>query len=491
MKKTALFSIIVFVLAGCTSFLDIRTEGTMPTTGTDYTKSEAIFQSVSAAYAALRLSEGEAFAYISVLEIPSDDADKGSTSTDAASTAGVMDNFKYGPTTTIINDMWVKFYNIASAANHALEEMDEFKKAATTEELRAYTDECGAEAKVIRAYAYFNLVRMFGGVPLVDKTMTAEELASNSPKSEDEIYSFIYTDLDAAISILPDKYSKNYAGRFTSWTARALKAKVALYRKDWEEAATQSDLIIRSGNFSLVPVFRDVFSMDYENSEESLMEIQASSLGQSSGDAPICYYAFVQGPRNNTPSNMQGWGFKVPSQNLVNFLEGRGDTQRIAATILARGSITPEGDAIIDGCANPYYNGKVYTPSSYNLWSFNGYGFDYNMRIIRYAEILLIFAEAKAQGASSGTSDPQSCFDLVRARAGLPSVAANLDNIYDERRAELAMEENRFFDLVRTGKAAAALGASGFKTGVHEHFPIPAQQIQLNPTIPPTTGYTY
>ena len=151
MKKTAFFSIIVFVLAGCTSFLDIRTEGTMPTTGTDYTKSEAIFQSVSAAYAAMRLSEGEAFAYISVLEIPSDDADKGSTSTDAASTAGVMDNFKYGPTTTIINDMWVKFYNIASAANHSLEEMVEFKKAATTDEIRAYTDECGAEAKVIRA----------------------------------------------------------------------------------------------------------------------------------------------------------------------------------------------------------------------------------------------------------------------------------------------------------------------------------------------------
>ena len=113
------------------------------------------------------------------------------------------------------------------------------------------------------------------------------------------------------------------------------------------------------------------------------------------------------------------------------------------------------------------------------------------MRISRYAEILLIYAEAKAQGASSGTSDPQNCYELVRGRAGLPSVPANLDNIYDERRAELAMEENRFFDLVRTGKAAAALGASGFKTGVHEHFPIPAQQIQLNPTIPPTTGYTY
>ena len=491
MKKLSVIFLSALVLASCTRFLDLRQEGTMPTSGTDYSKAELVFQSVSAAYANLRLSEGEAFSYVCVLEVPSDDADKGSTATDAASTAGEMDKFSFTPTNSLVNDVWIKFFNIVSAANHAISEMPRFKEALTTDADKAYTDQCGAEARVIRAYAYFNLLRLYGSVPIVDRPMSAEELASNPARTEEEVYNFIYGDLDAAIGLLPASYKKAYAGRFTEYTARALKAKVALYRQDWEEAARQADAIIGSRRFSLLPSFRDVFSMEYENSAESLMEIQASTLGQSTGDAPLCYYAFIQGPRNNEPSNMQGWGFKVPSQSLIDFFDSRGETVRKEVTLLASGSVTPEGDEILATCANPYYNGKVYTPSEYNLWSYNGYGFDYNMRIIRYAEILLIYAEAKAQGAGAGTSDPQECFDQVRSRAGLPSVPATLDNIYDERRAELAMEENRFFDLVRTGKATQALGRLGFKKGKNEHFPVPATQIQLNPSLTPSPGYVY
>ena len=491
MKKIIYTFLTIALLASCADFLDIRTEATMPTSGTDYSKSELIFQSVSAAYATLRLSEGDAFAYVSVLEMPCDDADKGSTPSDAAATAGEMDNFSYGATNTLINQMWTKFYDIASAANHAIKEMAEFEKSMTTAENKAYCRQCAGEAKVIRAYAYFNLVRMFGSVPIVDRMMTAEELASNPAKSEADVYQFIYTDLQDAIAVLPESYPKKETGRFTVYTARALKSKVALYRKDWATAASEADMIIRSRRFSLVPVLRDVFSMENENSSESLMEIQASSLGQSSGDAPLCYYAFIQGPRNNQPSNMQGWGFKVPSQTLVDWLTARGDQARLDATILRSGSTTPEGDKILASCPNPYYNGKVYTPSSYNLWSYNGYGFDYNMRIIRYAEILLIYAEAVANGAEEGEISAYDAFNMVRERAGLEPAEATLDNILDERRAELAMEENRFFDLVRTGKAPAALGKLGFKAGKHEHFPIPDAQRKLNPTLPETPGYNY
>ncbi len=493
MKKIILAAISICLVCSCSDFLNIRTEGTMPTSGTDYTKSEAIFQSVSAAYATMRLSEGRAFSYVSVLEIPSDDADKGSIESDSPA-AGEMDKFTFDPTNSLINDMWIHFFDMVSAANHAVEELAEFKKNMNTDADRAYCDQCAGEAKFIRAYAYFNLVRLFGTVPVVDRTMSASELASNPAKSEEELYKFIYGDLDAAIGVLPVSYSKSYPGRIGVYTARALKAIVALYRKDWAEAATQCDLIMASKKFHLLPDFRSVFSMDNENSAESLFEIQASSLGQTSGDAPLCYYAFIQGPRNNSPSNMQGWGFKVPSQALVDFLEGRGDEQRLAATILRRGTTTPEGDVISEKCPNPYYNGKVYTPSEYNNWSFNGYGFDYNMRIIRYSEILLSFAEAKLQGAGTGTSsgyDAQTALDEVRARAGLASVPATLQAVYDERRAELAMEECRFFDLVRTGQAATVLGPKGFKTGKNEHFPIPSSQRQLNTLLPQSPGYTY
>ncbi len=491
MKKILYTLFAMVLLTSCADFLEVRTEGTMPTSGTDYGKSELIFQSVSAAYASLRLSEGEAFAYVSVFEMPADDADKGSTATDAAATAGEMDRFTYGPTNTLINQMWIKFYDIASAANHALQELALFEQNMSTDKDRLYCRQCAGEARVIRAYAYFNLLRLFGSVPIVDRSMTAEELASNPARSEADIYQFIYDDLNAAIAILPDRYPRKETGRFTVYTAHALKSKVALYRKDWASAASEADIIIRSKKFDLIPVFRDVFSMENENGSESLMEIQASSLGQSAGDAPLCYYAFIQGPRNNEPSNMQGWGFKVPSQGLVDWLKARGDQARIDATILCSGSTTPEGDVILARCPNPYYNGKVYTPSSYNLWSYNGYGFDYNMRIIRYAEVLLIYAEAVANGAAEGEISKSEAFNMVRERAGLAPAEATLENILDERRAELAMEENRFFDLVRTGKASSVLGPLGFKTGKHEHFPIPDAQRKLNPSLPASAGYSY
>lgn len=492
MKKTIIAVLTVCLLASC-GFLDIRTEGSMPTSGTDYTKSELIYQSVSAAYATMRLSEGRAFSYVAVLEIPSDDADKGSSESDGPA-AKEMDQFTFGPSNSLINDMWIHFYDISSACNHAIAELEEFKKNMNTDALRGYCDQCAGEAKVIRAYAYFNLLRLFGSVPIVDRKMTSEELASNPARSENDIYTFIYKDLDEAIAVLPASYSKSWQGRLTVYSARALKAITALYRKDWNEAATQCDIIMASGKFHLLPDFRSVFSMDNENSAESLFEIQASSLGQSTGEAPVSYYAFIQGPRNNSPSNMQGWGFKVPSQKLVDFLTERGDKKRLDATILRRGTTTPEGDEIKETCANPYYNGKVYTPSEYNLWSYNGYGFDYNMRIIRYAEILLTFAEARLNGATAGTTSGQTAqgaLDAVRERAGLASVPVTAQAVYDERRAELAMEECRFFDLVRTGQAATVLASKGYQSGKNEHFPIPATQRQLNPQLPASPGYSY
>jgi hypothetical protein len=116
------------------------------------------------------------------------------------------------------------------------------------------------------------------------------------------------------------------------------------------------------------------------------------------------------------------------------------------------------------------------------------------MRLIRYAEVLLIYAEAMANGASIASKSgytADSALNEVRSRAGLPAVSATLQNIYDERRAELALEENRFFDLVRWGKAAEVLGPLGFTAGKNEVFPIPATQRQLNPNLPQTPGYTY
>ena len=489
--RIILLPVLTLLAVSCTSFLDIRTEATMPSSGMDYSKAENIFLPVSAAYASMRLSEGEAQNYIAVLEVASDDADKGSSADDGP-TVKEFDEFTYGPSNEHIGYVWSYFYNVVSAANNAVESMDKFKEGVKSEEALKQVVECRAESRLIRTYAYFNLVRIFGTVPLIDRSMDSGQLAALQASSADEIYSFIYEDLDEAIASLPESYV-GYPGRYTKYTAMAMKAKVALYRKDWNEAAAQADALIASGKFSLLPSFRDAFSVECENGKESLMEIQSSDLGETSGAMPICYYAFIQGPRNGREP-LQGWGYKVPSQALIDFFDSRGDVIRKSVTLLERGTVTPEGDEISDKSSNQYYNGKVYVPSRYNTRSFNAYGLDHNMRLIRYADILLIYAEAMANGAtitskSGYTAD--MALNEVRARAGLPPTAATLDNIYDERRAELALEENRFFDLVRWGKAASVLGPLGFTANKNELFPIPAAQRQLNRNLPETPGYTY
>ena len=499
MKKIYAYILLAatLMLSACSGFLDIRKEATVPTSGMDYSNSQNIFQPVSAAYAAMRWSsfqsnEGISLSYLTLNEIISDDAEKGSESADGPDIKEI-DEFRFTPTNPHINTVWIKFFDIVSAANYAIEAMDRFTSSLQNEDDLAYAAKCKGEAFVIRAYAYFNLVRLFGTVPVIKGTMSSEELAAMKVSSVEEIYKFIYQDLDAAIAALPEKWD-GYDGRYDVYTARALKAKVALYNKDWNEAAAQADEIIACERFSLLPDFRQVFAVEGENSSESLMEIQSTCLGQTAGAVPATSYSYVQGPRQNQPSNMQGWGFNVPSSSLVKFLKDRGDEIRYATTILERGTVTPEGDAILDKCANPYYNGKVYTPSRYNIMGNNSYGLEHNVRVIRYADILLIYAEALGNSAPVGAKSGKSADDAlneVRTRAGLGTVSDTLDNIYEERRAELAMEENRFFDLVRWGKAAEVLGPLGFKAGKNEVFPIPSSQRQLNPNLPATTGYTY
>ena len=268
---------------------------------------------------------------------------------------------------------------------------------------------------------------------------------------------------------------------------------VITYQNEWDSVASLTDKIMASNRYDLLPDFRSVFSVENENSKESLFEIQSSTLGKSTGDATFLEYAYVQGPRGNSPGNMQGWGFCTPSTNLINFFTSRNERERAAATFLYRGTKTPEGDSIKVACSNPVYNGKVYTPSQYNLWNYNGYGFDHNVRIIRYSDVLLMFAEAKVQGATTGNTSGFSAItaiNKVRERVKLlPLGSVTLQDVWDERRAELALEEDRFFDLVRTGQAATALASKGYNNAKHRVFPIPAQQLQLNTHLTQNPNY--
>jgi hypothetical protein len=375
-----------------------------------------------------------------------------------------------------------------------------FESALLNASDKLYTQQCAGEAKTIRAYAYFNLARLFGRVPVIDKTLTSQELATKGQESTDSIYRFVEKDLLEAINVLPESYTSVWAGRITKYTAMAIKAKVHMYHAslenttaNWDSVASLTDRIMASGHFDLLPDFRTEFSLDGKNSIESLFEIQSSTLGKSTGDATYLQYAYEQGPRGNSPGNMQGWGFCTPSTNLISFFTARHDSVRALTTFLYRGTKTPEGDSIKMACSNPVYNGKVYTPSASNLWSYNGYGFDQDVHIIRYSDVLLMFAEAKVQGSVLGNSSgftALSAVNKVRARVKLPLLnSVALQDVWDERRAELALEEDRFFDLIRTGQAVSALSGLGFKAPKNNVFPIPLAQMQLNTTLTQNPSY--
>lgn len=493
MKTKILIPILsILLFAGCQDFLDIRPEGTVPSAGMDYSKSENVFLPVSAAYAKMRTANTHAFPYIGAFEITSDNADKGSSPEDNP-TMKQLDDLNYDSSNGLINELWVGYFDVVSGANHAISQMPLFEEALLNADAQKYTRQCAGEAKFIRAYAYFNLTRLFGRVPLIETTLTAEELASKQQESTANLYNFIEKDLQEAIAVLPESYAKEWAGRVNKYSAMALKAKVHLYQNEWDSVASLTDKIMASNRYDLLPDFRSVFSIDGENSKESLFEIQSSTLGKSTGETTFLEYGYVQGPRGNSPGNMQGWGFCTPSNSLINFFATRGETVRATTTLLYRGTKTPEGDSIKAACTNPVYNGKVYTPSQFNLWNYNGYAFDHNVRILRYSDVLLMFAEAKVQGAATGNTsgfNSTTAVNKVRERARLiPLDSPTLQDIWDERRAELAMEEDRFFDLVRTGQATKALSGKGFNPAKHNLFPIPAQQMQLNTNLTQNPNY--
>jgi starch-binding outer membrane protein, SusD/RagB family len=495
MKRTKLLiytAAVISMLTGCQKFLDIRPEATVPSAGVDYSKPENIFLSVSASYAKMRDFGAHAFPYIGAFEITSDNADKGSTPEDNPPMAE-LDHFTYGASNDLINNLWTAYFDIVSGANYAIGQMPLFEAALPAASDKLTTRQCQAEAKTIRAYAYFNLTRLFGRVPLIDTLLTAEQLASLHQATTDDLYKFIEQDLLEAIPLLPASYSPDFAGRITRYTAMGLKAKVHLYRQEYDSVASLCDRIILSGQFSLYPKFRDFFSINGKNGMESLFEIQSSTLGRTSGDQTYIEYAYEQGPRGNSPAGLQGWGFCTPSQNLIDFFNSRGEVIRPLTTLLYRGTVTPEGDSIKKSCTNPVYNGKVYTPLIYNKWYFNGYGFDQNVRILRYADILLMYAEAKARGAAFPTKSGltgDNAVNLVRARAGLPDLTnTTVDQVLDERRAEFALEEDRFFDLIRTGSAVTVLGPLGFTANKNELFPVPSAQLQLNLNLTQNPGY--
>lgn len=287
-------------------------------------------------------------------------------------------------------------------------------------------------------------------------------------KTKEEVYAFIEQDLTDAMAVLPQKsaYPANEKSRASLGAAKALMAKVALYQKKWQQVIDNCDDVT---GYSLALDYASQYRVSGEHDNESIFEISGLGTPPAKG---VQGYSATQGARG---AGGWGWGFNTPSESLANAYEP-GDTRR-SATIIFAGTTLYDGRFVPTTVENPRYNMKAYS-SAYT----DGWETDVNIKCLRYAEVLLMKAEALNElGQTAAAID---LVDEIRLRAGLGETpAVSQDDvriaIWKERRLELAFEHDRFFDLVRTGQAQAAFAADGktFIVGKHEVFPLPQKFI--------------
>ncbi len=432
-------------------------------------------RAVISMYANLRSWNNVAFAAVAIESIGSDNAAKGSVPNDAAF-LNQYDNFTVDPSEGQLNGFWTAQYQNINYANQVIDNVPNINMDG------GLKNRYIAEAKFVRAYSYFRLERAFGNIPLVLKVPSAPAELNPVQSTPAEVWAAIEKDLTDAAAVLPVSYGPADVGRATKGAALALMAKVSMYQSKWSEVLNYSKQVMDLGVYSLFPDFYGMFRIANENNQESIFEIQCNYLA-GNGMLSNSQYSQIQGNRDADA----GWGFNVPTQDLVNAFEP-GDP-RLGFTVMRQGTTTPSGDVVPMATAGAptMYNMKSYVP--FTLARATNQGADQNVRVIRYADVLLMNAEANAQLDKS--ADALASLEKVRARAraqsddpanSLPKVtttdkAALLTAIWHERRVELAMENDRYFDVIRQGNAATVFGPLGWKQGRNEYWPIPQVQI--------------
>jgi hypothetical protein len=441
--------------------------------------------------------------FVTVTNIMSDDADKGSYAGDQP-LAGDIDNFQITSDNTYVEGLWRGYYAGISRTNNAIQSLSQAALPAGT--VTGQT----AEMRFLRAYFYFNLVRMFGGVPLVLTVPTGPSNQDSSfynRASATDVYNkAIIPDLQFAINNLPLK-SGAEIGRATKGAAETLLAKVDIYLKNWQQADSLTNDVINSGQYQLMPDYSILWKQAGDNCAESVFEVETGIYG--SADYGIPEYVEYQGARQDNgmgtpttpwnnpgfyqPAGDDGYGFDAPTASLLAAYDS-GDLRKAATIIQLPASGPP--DTLWDGFVIPTmqgisanYNYKAYhserPDQEFETFEGNRSLCQKDVHLLRYAEVLLINAEAANELGNSGTAIAD--LNQVRSRAGLgPTSASDQTDlrtaIWNERRVELEMEHDRFWDLVRQGRAAQVMIASGktnFVAGVNELLPIPAIEIAV------------
>lgn len=416
--------------------------------------------------------------YINVMlgEIASDNTLAGGES--ATDVIGIqqIDDMIHTPVNAQLTDLWRWMFAGVNRTNYIMEFQD---KTDFPDKPRVL-----GETRFLRAYYYFELVKFFGDVPLkVDQRFLFGDQFETERTPKAQVYEQIERDLLFAIDNL--QYTTPDVGRATKGSAQALLGKVYLFQQKYGDAADVLDDLILSNNYSLVSDYSTIFENDNENNSESVFEVQYSDLEGAGFGCLQCSEGNVavgfNGIRNyNGPLFDSGFSFNVPTQEVVDLFDGADPRKDVAILDINAFAAANNATFAVGFEHTGYYNRKYIArqgdlnTGDANLTNPNNY------RAIRYADVLLMAAEAYNSG-NLGDGQARTYLNRVRFRLGLPDItssgAALADDIFKERRLELVGEGHHFFDLVRTGRASSEI--DGFITGKHEVFPIPLEEILL------------
>lgn len=491
----------LFVATSCEDKLHDKPENTSFAGQTDYTKSDNMILPLIGAYAEFQNRGWEDFPIIAVR---GDDVNAGGLGDqqDFAET----DKYKYNKDFWMYNSVWQNLLTDIIVAHSAMEQVTKYKEFAPNP---ALADQYIAEAKVLRAFLLFQWTRVWGGVT-VPQSANLEELFAVPVSTKDEVMQHIVDQMEEAIPVLPNLHPNertDIRGGVTKYTALAMLALANLELNNYQGVVDATGQIISSGKFGLEEDFYQLFKIPGKLNKENILEFQYSDFGTGSGTNMSYLFAFF-GPENWTPKVSgagSGWGFYEPSIKWIKFMLDRGEVERLQTSVAFtnRGinelkkdpkyatlpawisNTTPSGDVFTDYNRALFASGKHYLPSDQLTPGRTDYGTNKNFTCIRYAEILLMHAEAVTSGATSSSISADQAVNLVRARVGMSALSGvTHDQVMDEKFAELAMEwGTRYYDMVRLGRVADLSYDGRTFTEDKTFLPYPQNQVDKLPAL--------
>lgn len=477
--------VLAFSMAGC-SFLEIDTENKIAVSEIDYSKTADMYQPVIGVYSKMRWP-GMHWA-INMLWTGRDD-DMTSGRTDDQQDAlrfGYRGGYQCPNSFWALNNAWVNMYEIIRTCNSSLEALDKYAEHIADKESEDYKNYRSYRGEVItiQAWSYYMLATSFGACVLLKDNNQTRFVRS----TREHVCEYALAQLD---SVIPDMKRMRpnqmvHMGAFTAFSAEALAARFALLLGDYNKVETLTDDIITNGGFSLYADYYDLFKIPGKLCDESVMEVQVTDFGLATGDYIgidqwfVCQGATLEGTVSGEKVTIGGWNFMQYNTRFVDWCTTRGETVRLEVSCLRTGDKTRDNFTVT---SSGIFNGKALLPYDQMTTGTTEWGRNNNVRVLRYAEVLLMNAEAKVRNGKSGDAP----FNEVRTRAAMPTLAGvTVEQILDERRMELCSEWGlRYTDLVRTGMAETVLNdpalvrdqASGEWTEAKAYWPVPGLQL--------------